>query len=513
MPSQINQIKDSFFYKSPKQPISFDFTAGDFNLNQLDAEFFSVYRLFIANKSRWENDRENEVVLLVDALCDLMIQYHECHFVQGKLADLKKKKEEITAFRESKPLVATNKIIPNSLFIENKWIDKLLVFVRSLNSTAQLNSHLGNLDDYRTYWNNCRNLANHLVLSLQGNGVSQFIDAMNRRIGHPYNTDDFLKMLNKPNNTLAALSVGIYSLRFMLNLVVMCKHSIEAALGNKLSGQKVLQQEMEMRGFTMLNDMVWGPVNLLIYRQKMFHLSSAAIVNTVAVSLVFNVAQVVMHWLFDLIKHHNCILALEKQKGNLAIGSQKLAVINRQIDILNDEWEAQSAYHAFNLAAASSQAVGFGVIFLLFGSLSLTYVFSMMLGSALYFTANDFKSYQQASVAVHRELLNGKGANDSTHQKILKELTADYHKASTNFWKNLAYNTAGPTFIVTVAAISWPVALLITVSYLAYQSVNANKAELTANKQESHGLYRLFDGLSKVKNHGILLIDNAPSYT
>lgn len=497
--SQINQIKDSFFHKAPREQSRFDFRADDFSLNQLDAEFSSMYQLFISNKNRWENDRQNEIVLMVDALCDLMIQYYEYHFVQAKLDDLKKKKREITIFRNNTPL-SDNQNDKNhpSTFLWNKAIDKFLDFARSLISTAKLNDHLSHLDDYRTYWNNCHNLAHHVVLSLQP-ALPDFINGINRKMGNYYSSDDFLKILNKPNNFLSALSVGIYSSRFMINLVMMCKYTIQAHLGNKLSSEKVFLDELEQRGFTLLNDMVWGTVNLLIYRQEMFRLSTAAIVNTVAVSLVFNVALVVTHWLFDAIKHHNRIQELEKQTENLPADSQKLAIIKRQMDMLQDEWKAQSAYYAFNFTAACCQAVGFGVIFLLFGGLSLTYVFSMMLGSALYATANEFKNCAQANLAIQRELLNGKNSNDPTHQKRLAELTIECHNANTHFWKNLVYNTAGPTFIVTVAAISWPAALLITAAYMAYQSTHNNQQKLSEANQEKPSIYRLFTPLPKAE--------------
>lgn len=499
--SPINQLKDSFFYKAPRQQSHFDFRADDFTLHQLDAEFSSMYQLFISNKTRWENDRQNEIVLMVDALCDLMIHYYESHSVQAKLDELKKKKREITLFRNNNPLSDNqNDNNPPSTFLWNKAIDKFLDFARSLISTAKLNDHLSHLDDYRTYWNNCHNLAYHVVLSLQP-ALPDFIQRINRRMGNHYSPDDFLQILNKPNNFLSALSVGIYSFRFMINLVMMCKYTLQAHLGNQLSSEKVFQDELEQRGFTMLNDIVWGTVNLLIYRQEMFRLSTAAIVNTVAVSLVFNVALVVTHWLFDATKHHHRIQELERQTENLPADSQKLAIIKRQMDILQDEWEAQSAYYAFNFIAACCQAVGFGVIFLLFGSLSLTYVFSMMLGSALYATANEFKQCAQANLAVQRELLNGQQANDPTHQKLLTELTVERHNAHANFWKNLVYNTAGPTFIVTVAAISWPAALLITAAYMAYQSTHTNQQTRSEAHQDKSGIYRLFTPLPKADNH------------
>ncbi|HHF7344548.1 TPA: hypothetical protein ACPSKB_000954 [Legionella feeleii] len=499
--SPINQMKDSFFYKAHRQQGHFDFRADDFKLNQLDAEFASMYQLFISNKTRWENDRQNEIVLMVDALCDLMIQYYESHFVQAKLDELKKKKREITIFRNNNPL-SDNQNDKNHTgsFLSNSAIDKFLDFARSLISTAKLNDHLSRLDDYRTYWNNCHNLAHHVVLSLQP-ALPDFIEGINRKLGNHYSTDDFLQILNKPNNFLSALSVGIYSSRFMINLVVMCKYTIQAHLGKQLSSEKVFLDELEQRGFTMLNDIVWGTVNLLIYRQEMFRLSTAAIVNTVAVSLVFNVALVVTHWLFDATRHHQRIQELEKQTENLPADSQKMAIIKRQMDILQDEWDAQSAYYAFNFTAACCQAVGFGVIFLLFGSLSLTYVFSMMLGSALYATANEFKQCTQANLAVQRELLNGQQVNDPTHRKLLTELTVERHNANAHFWKNLVYNTAGPTFIVTVTAISWPAALLITAAYLAYQSTHTNQQKRSETNEDKPGIYRLFTPPPEAENH------------
>ncbi|MGL5743200.1 MAG: hypothetical protein ACRCXC_12035 [Legionella sp.] len=40
----------------------------------------------------------------------------------------------------------------------------------------------------------------------------------------------------------------------------MIKHIIQAALNEELSTKKVLQQELEKRGFTMASDLVWAVV-------------------------------------------------------------------------------------------------------------------------------------------------------------------------------------------------------------------------------------------------------------
>ena len=94
MAPQLKKIKNNFFKKEKKTDSSFNFKTDDFSLNELDAEFSSLYQLFISNKKKWENDRNNDAVEYMAELCDLMIAYYQIYYVREKLDDLQSKKKE-----------------------------------------------------------------------------------------------------------------------------------------------------------------------------------------------------------------------------------------------------------------------------------------------------------------------------------------------------------------------------------------------------------------------------------
>ncbi|WP_412754227.1 hypothetical protein [Legionella donaldsonii] len=497
-PSHLNQLKDSFFNKKPKVSEAFDFKAADFNLNQLDAEFSSLYQLFLSNKKRWEKDRDNDIVCCMEALCDLMILYYQCNYDEATLNDLQKKKAEIVSFKTpsaSSKSKEGKKAVPLSSFLRNKVSDTVSDYKASLTDSAKFRDNISNLNNNRIYWIYCHGMINNAIVLLQKSGIPDYLKRVNATFGHHYSMDDFVKALDKPQQVLYVLSVSIYALRFIINLVTVTKRVMDAESGNDLSGKKVLKQELEKSGFSMLNDSVWGTVNLLTNYNKLFHISVAAADKITVAFLVFDVALILASWLFEKAKYNHRIAELEEQQTTgLPKSVQQLAVINRQIDILNDEWAAQTSYYAFNVIAASAVVAGFGATLIFTGGLSLAYLAALsMLGTAMYVSADDYKTYKNSTIAIQRELVNGKLVDDTIHQELLIQLKKESSDAYSNFWKGLFYNTTGPAFFITAAAVSWPVALLMTAAYLFYQIDNSHKESMAENNSvpETPGIYRL----------------------
>ena len=248
------------------------------------------------------------------------------------------------------------------------------------------------MNSYRIYWIYCRGLVKEMVAFLQTNGFADYLNRLNIKEGPHYNPNDFLKILEKPQPVLYVLSVGIYALRFMIDLVTMTRYIVEAQLGNELSSEQVFIQEMEKRGFSMLNDAVWGTVNLLTNYNKQFHISNNATNNATLVFLAFDAALLTAQWLFEARKYKHRLSELVEERALLTLPAQstQLTVVQRQIDMLNDEWEAQSAYYAANILAASLIVAGFGASLVLSGGLGLAVL--SMLGNGLYVTADEYKN-------------------------------------------------------------------------------------------------------------------------
>ncbi|STX44159.1 coiled-coil protein [Legionella donaldsonii] len=495
MPRTKISLKKHAFFDKTANDVKVSFKDYEFNLNQLKTEFSSLFQLFVSNKERLTN--KSELVAYLAAVCDLMIEYHKLDYVGEDLKDLLKKKEQLDDFIGNNFTKAEQaRIAKLSTFVVSGAVSSLKDYASAFVSSAKLREHISTLNSNRTHWNYSRALASSAIRYLQGIGFPEFIKSLNAKLGNTYTPDEFVSLLDQSRETLRALSVGIYGLRLTINFVTMTKHIIEAGISEELSARKVAVQEIEKRGFTMLNDAVWGTVNLLTNYNDYFQISTATASQLTVAFLVFDLALFVARWSYEDYQYQNRILELNEQAKNAATPLER-AVIQRQIDILNDEWEVQCAYYLFNITAATILIVGFTASLTFTGPAAIAglALFSM-LGNAMYNSADDYKKYQQASIAVQRERANDVSGDElQHHQKLIKELSDDASQASTNFWKTLAFNTGGTAFIITAAVISWPVALGLTLGYGAYRLNNNYQSQLGGNdkkQEEPRDIYRLF---------------------
>lgn len=490
---KISLIKQGFFNKSSSKVEDFSFTENSFDLHQFQKEFSSIYQLFNANKHHLKT--ENELVLYLQYLCKVMIQYYRYDYVRESLNDLLKKEKEIAEFINNNAM----KKDESSPKKRNRLVDTVKMSIESyiaiFTSSSRAREFVSRIVTNRSYWNYSRTLAIFISRCLENQGILNLIKEFNDKLGHHYSLDDFIRFIESPQSILRALSVSLYLLRFSMSFILMMKHIILAINNKQLSGKKVLDHEIEKRFFSMANDLVWGIVNLLINYNKFFNIPSVVAAQLSLTFLTFDLALFAAHWAFEANHYHKRRNELILQKRNKASPLQ-LAVINRQLDILNDEWKVQCAYYRFNIFAASLFIVAFGATFLFSGPLILTCLAAIsMLGNALYNSAADFKRYRQASIAVERELINSKTLHDGeSHQDLLKELTIECSQANLAFWKTLVFNTAATSLLITAAAISWPIAAMLAVSYVAYRLADGYYShQQSLNKKPiNRDIYRLF---------------------
>ncbi|ASQ46160.1 hypothetical protein [Legionella clemsonensis] len=487
---KINQIKHNFFTRSPSQLEELQFKESDFDLKQLNLEFSSTYQLFISNKGTLT--KESELLLYLNYLCEVMMGYYQLDYVEADLSRLLLKKKEIEQFIKQECCRANPNKTYSVIYGETKksTSDCTLILTRS----SRCREYTSTLITNCSYWNYSRSLANYLIIYLQENGFAAFMKTINEKIGPHYSLQAFMKWLDKPQKILRLSSIMLYVFRFMTNLMVLLKHVINAAISNKLSSKKVLTQEIEKRGFTMANDMVWGSVNLLSNYNRFFQLSSLIIAQINLAFLVFDLALFIVHWSVDRRDYSRRVEELKQQKREVC-SSLEQAVISRQLDIMHDEWKVECAYYQFNIVAASLLIVAFAATLIGFGPLALgVFAALSMFGNALYNTSDEYKKYKQASISVSREKSNGKTSEDDCHYKLLHQLHAESLQANKIFWKTLIFNTTATACIITAAAISWPIACILTVSYLTYRIFdNYQQTYRDKDKKKlSYDIYRLF---------------------
>ncbi|CDZ78997.1 hypothetical protein BN59_03312 [Legionella massiliensis] len=491
----ISLLKHGFFKQSPQRNLETSLFAEDeFNINQLKAEFFTLYKIFVANKSLL--DKENQIVLCLGQVCDLLVQYYQVDYVSEDLRTFLDKKKEIDRFIDQGYLPDIHDSPHGfSTFISDRLRANILEFIYVFKSSSKFRRFVSSLITNRSYWNYSRALANCIVVYLLNSQFVELIREINSKIGLGSSPEDVMKALETAQVVLRVLSFSLYAIRFIANLIILIKHVIHAANSEELSAKKVLLQELEKRFYLMFNDLAWGIVNFLSNYHQFFDISQATISQINLAFLAFDILLFFASWYVEARKYHHCLQELVLQKDN-EVSSLELAVINRQIDILNDEWNAQCAYYKFNIAAAVLLIFAFAASLLCTAAIALIVLTALsMLGNALYNSCNEYKNYQLACIAIDRELENGRLFEDEYHYGLLEELDLECKEASRIFWNTLIFNAGFTAFVITTAAISWPVAVALTATYLVYKLWDAfEKSQHENNKlRASQKVYRLFN--------------------
>ena len=486
--SKISAIKHGFFDKSLKKKHDISFKENDFDINQFQEEFHSLYQLFISNKQHWL--KEKEIVSYMYYMCILTGLYYQYDYVNEDLQKLSEKRIEIEQYiskhfsKKEQASISERSNKLKSYFTEHQ---------ASFISISKLRKYAAMLNANRSYWGYSRALANHAILYFQTHCPSHFNTTANDMIGEQCISQEIINLLNKSREPLVILGITLHSLRFTINFSLLIKHVVEAARNNELSTKNVLMHELEKRGFTMASDLVWAIVTLLTNYNVFFQISKSAVAPIIVGFLGFDALLFLAQLTTEAVKYNQRMLELISQEES-ATPLERI-VIRRQIDLLNDEWEVKTAYYFINILAANLIIIGFGMSLLCTGPFVLAGLSLMCsLGNALYNTTDKFKTYQQARIAVQRELSNGKILNDEHHQKLIIELHKEFERANIDFWNTLAITTTGTAFIITAAVISWPIALSLTLSYIAYRLYEANNGNsVESGKQELiHDIYRFF---------------------
>ncbi|CAM2964067.1 coiled-coil protein [Legionella steigerwaltii] len=483
--TKISLIKHTFFNNSYKKT-DFSFREDDFSLDRLNYEFSSLYQVLASNKSHW--NEKNFTVLYLYYLSNLLISYYQLD-VSSDLEKLKQFRKEIETLYKIDPLQKKQKKSDSfpEFLIEGIWTN-----LPSLNSISKLRKYVGNINTFRSQFSYSRGFANYAIAYLQKSSISSLIQDLNQVLGNQYSFIEAINLLDKSREAITDLGIFLYALRFLIHLTLLMKHIIESAISDELSTKKVLKQELEKRGFTMASDLVWAVVGLLTTYNNYFHIAESASSVIIIAFLTFDTLLYLAQWLFEASQYHDRLYELQAQLKDATAFEH--AVIQRQIDVLNDEWEAQCTYFAFNIVAANIIATSFAISLLCTGPLALAglALFSL-LGNAMYNTAEEYKKYQKSSIAVRRELANGTILNDEHHRQLLIKLNEECDKNYHQFLNTLAFNVGGIAFIITAAAASWPVALGLTLIYVAYRLHDTYKKQLEAKSDIPQDIYRLLN--------------------
>jgi len=492
--SQISLLKHGFFNPSHKKSDAFSFTRDDFDLNQLKSEFSLLYQIIHSNKKSLQ--KNSEIVLYFNRISELSIQYFQCDYVADDLKNYLNKKQEIDQFFLNIPVLEQQTTPSNfGTFLVEEIQSTIINFITGFKSSAKVRRYFSSLISNRSYWNYSRWLAKNLILCILQSPVADFFRKMNECLGCNTSPETILQILELPQDILRFLSFFLYIVRILINLIMIAKHLILAAFSKELSLTKVLIQEIEKRAYILASDLSWCIVNLLSNYNQFFGISSPIIGQLNTFFLAFDIILFLAIFSYEKRVYNHQVSELVRQRSQ-AKSVFEISLINRQIDLLNDEWKAQYDYYLFNIAAAVILAVAFGLTFactspyLLVGLIALN-----MLGNACYNSCEEYKKYRLAAIAVKREQLNGQLAPDNHHKVLLEQLNQECIEARNYFWRTLAFNVGFTALIICTSTISWPIAVAITILYLSYKIYESyEKKQQTSEKKMTidRDIYRLF---------------------
>jgi len=311
---------------------------------------------------------------------------------------------------------------------------------------------------------------------------SQWLIKLNQILGTNINLDNMITMLDTPTNLLNALSVGLFTARFINNISMVLKHTFSPTdAENSLTTWERCRQELYKRYYHILNDLAWGVTNLLCNYNTYFNISNAAACWLTAGFLLFDLTLLIIDHQVkraEYLTKQSQYLA-EKEHYRQLMGdascshqdrlnySKHCDMLDKQIRQLNIDWEHTNASYHFGMAAASVFAVGFTAAFL-FATPAVVVAgfFACLLATAMYISSDFYGTYKETCHALRLAELDNMDTSSASNEVQI---------AQQNLINSLVKNTTIPLFITTTFAVCWPAAVIFAVAYYAYDNDLLNK--------------------------------------
>ena len=238
--------------------------------------------------------------------------------------------------------------------------------------------------------------------------------------------------------------------------------------------QKRFMQELYNRHCTMLNDLVWGTVNLVTNYPALLSVSAPLAGWLTAGFMCFDIS--LIFWRrylnqqeyelkkaeYEAEKRHYVANADFNATKNLA----QLAMIDDKLKQLEISHKAKDATYVFNIVAAMLLVGGFTASMLVTAPAALVAFYLVCtLAVAMYLTADIYGAYKEKSLTLKQLEIEDK---DTT--AALKAVRA----ARDEFILAMAKNIIVPLLIITLFAVSWQAALLFVGVYLVYELMHSS---------------------------------------
>ena len=339
--------------------------------------------------------------------------------------------------------------------------------------TSKIRDWLGFTNIYRIHFVFCRlSVRQSLLLARELDWLAKF----DKLLGIHTDVDGMVSMINAPAGVFNALSVGIFAARFIINAGVLLKHTFSMSLAeSSIYKTDRLYQELYTRYCVMLNDLVWGSVNLLSNYAALFNISAPVAGWLTAGFMLFDVSLLIWRrnlaereYLFkkDQYEHEKTNYETLRQ-GNLisrANYNKHCKMLDEQLIQLEINWQATSATYLFNVAAAVLLAAGFSASMLLTMPAGVVACyFICTIAVAMYLTADVYGKYKEKSLILELQELD-------TPERASALRNMD--DARNDFIIAMTKTITMPLLMVATFAACWQAALLLTAVYIGYECMH-----------------------------------------
>lgn len=453
-----------------------------------------------------QSERANVLALMLFYYATVMQQHYERYSHKEKIKRYQKLSEQAEIFINTKLLIdtnlenieqlaeASNQLKDQSARIQTHTIinaikqDAKSVYVNfkeGLLRTSRWRDALSAINLQRIYWIFC-----HFVMS-QLQAMAFTIEINLKLYGKDItwvlldHIDEFCKKIDTPKNVLNVLSVALFGIRFVIDILMILKHASDYFCSDD---EKTVKKgrawaELEKRAFDMANNIVWGTANFITNYNHLCHIPDASALYIIAALLVFdalllqarrikaqrdfrrNRIALLEEWghLDSLMqtlktKEHELInrsdddiekIGLKKEKESVI---EQLQLISLQIKALDDDWAVQNAsYHYYTLAAVIL-CVSFSASLLMVvppAGVLACYIVGVA-ATAMYLSGNLYSDYK----AQKQKYLDAKQnyGKKTVSKEDLAQLKADYINARNAFRNSMIEKTVVPTLILIAFA-------------------------------------------------------------
>ncbi|MBA2710906.1 MAG: hypothetical protein H0U57_09975 [Tatlockia sp.] len=418
--------------------------------------------------------------------CCIMLQnYHLAYGQKTKANDYLKLKIQIKK-RCANGVYPKEKPNDDSFitFLAKKLIAGLVELVRLPMHPSKIRDYISFANINRIYWIFCRlSLTKTFLLACDWNWLDKLETLLSKKI----DVDNIISNWEIPSEFFKFLSVGFYVARFIINAGMILKHVCYPSENEKhLSWKKRFSNEIYKRHGDLINDLVWGPGNLITNYNQFFHIAAPFAGWIVVGFLFFDLGLIIwrrhlaekeylikrLQLTKDLEFYQNLLrimpnltMMTEENLRNLikerAMYEEHCRLLNGQILDISVKWQAKDATYWFNSSAALLLIVGFSAS-MVFSSpvMILASYLICVFAVSIYLSEGAYNNYKEKEFYLrHAELEN-------TNQPQALE---NYQIARNDFYLTMAKNVILPGLVIATFAICWQAALVLAAVYLCYQ--------------------------------------------